>query len=226
MIRQDYILRMIEEFIRVLSRIKSLKSDQLWQQAGGVIDDEFQRLVGTRAQAVLQMSDTELLAKVIQGEPTQAVHAKIRMLSTLLHQAGDVAMAQDRMEEGQACYLKGLNLLLGSLETSDTPAFPDFVPTVEAFVIALKGVALPLATQARLMQHYESVEAFARAEDMLASMLEAAPNEPKLLDLGIAFYRRLASRSDSALRAGNLPRVEVNDALTDLERRKSALVPS
>ncbi len=226
MIRQDYILRMIGEFIRVLSRISSLKSGQLWQQAGEVIDDEFERMVGTGAPAVLQVSDTELLAKVIQGEPTQAVHYKIRMLSRLLQEAGDVAMAQDRTEEGQACYLKGLNLLLGSLETSDTPAFPDFVPTVEAFVIALKGVALPLATQARLMQHYESVEAFARAEDMLASMLEAAPNEPRLLDLGLAFYRRLASRSDSALRAGNLPRAEVNVALTDLERRRSALVPS
>ncbi len=225
MIRQDYILRMIEEFIRVLSRIKSLKSGQLWQQAGEVVDDEFKRLVGTGAPAVLQMSDTELLAKVIQGEPTQVVQTKIRMLSTLLHEAGDVAMAQDRTEEGHACYLKGLNLLLGSLESSDTPAFPDFVPSVEAFVIALKGVALPLATQARLMQHYESVEAFARAEDMLASMLEAAPKEPKLLDLGIAFYRRLASRSDSALKAGNLPRAEVNEALTNLERRKAALVP-
>jgi len=100
------------------------------------------------------------------------------------------------------------------------------VPTVEAFVIALKGVALPLGTQARLMQHYESVEAFGKAEDVLASMLEAAPKEPKLLDMGIAFYRRLASRSDSALRAGNLPRAEVNEALADLERKKSALVPS
>ena len=226
MIRRDYILRMIEEFVRLLARIDSLKSAQLWHQAGEVIEDEFKRMVGSGAQAVSRMSDTELLAKVIQGEPTQAVHCKIRMLSRLLHEAGDLAMAQDKAEGSQACYLKGLNLLLGSLETPDTPAFPDFVPTVEAFVIALKGVALPLATQARLMQHYESVEAFGKAEDALASMLEAAPNEARLLDLGIAFYRRLASRSDSALRAGNLPRAEVSEALADLERRKSALVTS
>ena len=76
MIRRDYILRMIEEFIRLLTRINSLKSGQLWQQAGEVIDDESKRMVGTGAQAVSRMSDTELLAKVIQGEPTQAVHSK------------------------------------------------------------------------------------------------------------------------------------------------------
>jgi len=33
MIRRDYILRMIEEFIQALSRIRALKKDQLWSEA-------------------------------------------------------------------------------------------------------------------------------------------------------------------------------------------------
>jgi hypothetical protein len=43
-IRRDYILRMIEEFVQALARISALKKDRLWQEAAGVVDEEFQRL--------------------------------------------------------------------------------------------------------------------------------------------------------------------------------------
>src|SRR5215470_18049413 len=112
MIRRDYILRMIQDFCEVLSRIKALKKGQLWSEAGGTVDTEFQRLIGSGAEAVAQLSETELLARLIQGEPTQVVREKTLMLSTLLKEAGDVATGQDRREEGRSYYLKGLNLLL------------------------------------------------------------------------------------------------------------------
>ena len=51
MIRRDYILRMIEEFMQALSRIRSLKQDQHWQEAAGALDEEFNRLIGEGAHA-------------------------------------------------------------------------------------------------------------------------------------------------------------------------------
>src|SRR5215472_4544379 len=102
MIRRDYILRMIEEFMQVLARINSLKREQLWQEADSVIDEEFQRLLGSGAKAVLQLSETELLAKIIQGGPTQVLHQKAQLLTTLFNEAGEVAMAQNRIEEGRS----------------------------------------------------------------------------------------------------------------------------
>ena len=67
MIRRDYILRMIEEFVQALARISALKKDRLWQEAAGVVDEEFQRLIGTGAQAVARLTETELLARLIRG---------------------------------------------------------------------------------------------------------------------------------------------------------------
>ena len=221
MIRQDYILRMIEEFMQVLSRIASLRRGQLWREADGVLDTGFQRLVSAGAEAVSRMSETELLAKLIQGEPTQVVHHKALLLTTLLSEAGDLAVAQNRAAEGRACYLKGLNLLLETLARADDWELPDFVPKVEVFLDALQDSPLPLETQARLMQHYERVGAFGKAEDALYAMLEADPNEPRLLDFGIAFYQRLKSQADTSLTAGNLPRSELEAGLAELERRKS-----
>ena len=226
MIRRDYILRMIEEFIQVLARIDSLKKGQLWQEAVGVIDTEFIRLVGVGAQAVSQMSETELLAKIIQSGPTQVVHHKMRLLTTLLNQAGDIAIAQNRLEEGRACYLRGLNLSLEALAHSEASDFPEFVPKVEAFVIALQNYPLPLSTQARLMQHYERIGAFGKAEDALFAMLETEMDGPKLLDFGITYYQRLENQSDASLTAGNLTRAELNAGLAELERRKKGLTQS
>ena len=123
MIRRDYILRMIEEFMQALSRIRALKQDQHWQEATLALDEEFNRLIGEGAQAVARLTETELLAKLIRGEPTQVVHTKTLMITTLLKQAGDLASSQGELEASRACYLKGLNLLLHSLSNADVDEF-------------------------------------------------------------------------------------------------------
>lgn len=224
MIRRDYILRMIEEFFQALARIRGLKRGEQWQQAGGAVDEEFQRLIGAGAQAVSQLTETELLARIIQGEPTSAVKEKTLMLSALLKEAGDVAAAQDRPEESRSCHLKGLHLLLQTLASNDVIDCPEFVPQVDAFVAAL-GDGLPLATQAMLMQHFERIGEFAKAEDALFALLDAEPANAGLLQFGISFCQRLQNHRDDQLVAGNLPRLEVEAALADLRARQASLAP-
>ncbi len=216
MIRRDYILRMIEEFAQVLSRIKSLKRGQLWREAGVAVDEEFQRLTGAGAAAVAQLTETELLARLIQGEPSQVVRQKALMLTTLLKEAGELAAAQGRPEEGRASYLKGLHLLLETLAHHEAFECPDFVPRVEVFVTALGDKPLPLETQGRLMQHYELTGEFGKAEDCLFAMLEADPGNAALVEFGIAFCERLRGQSDARLAAGNLPRPELEAGLAEL----------
>jgi len=222
MIRRDYILRMIEEFFEVLSRIRSLKADQRLPEAGGVTDEQFRKMVGLDAKTALQLSETELLARIIQGEPSMAVREKTLLLSTLLKEAGDLATAQDRTEEGRALYLKGLHLLLETLGRSEVFECPDFVPKVEIFVAALSDAPLPLPTQAQLMQHYERNGEFGKAVDSLYGMLEAEPDHPGIVSFGIAFYERIQGQSDSRLAEGNLPRAELEAALGELRQRQQA----
>jgi len=223
MIRRDYILRMIEEFMQALSRIRSLKQDQHWQEAAGALDEEFKRLIGEGAQAVARLTETELLAKVIRGEPTQVVHTKTLLITTLLKEAGDMAWAQGQLEASRASYLKGLNLLLQSLANADADELPAFVPKVEIFATALQDSPLPLDTQALLMQHLERTCQFAKAEDALFVIVEAEPNDTQVLEFGIRFYERLRTQSDDSLIAGNLPRAEVEAGLAELRDRRDAI---
>jgi hypothetical protein len=220
MIRRDYLLRMIEEFIQMLARLQSLKQGQRWNEAGELLDDEFRRLVGDGAPAVARLSETDLLARLAQEGPTQLVREKTMMLATLLKQAGDVAVAEDRAEDGRQCYLKALHLLLEVLGREDVHVLPEFVPGVESLKQVLEGGSLPLRTHALLMQHHERIGEFAKAEDECFAMLDAEPGNERLVELGCAFYRRLLNQNDTALNEANLPRREVEEGLTELETRR------
>jgi len=75
-------------------------------------------------------------------------------------------------------------------------------------------------THAMLMQHYERTGDFAKAEDELFAMLDAEPDNERLVEFGCAFYRRLLAQSDTALNEANLPRAEVEEGLKELEARR------
>jgi len=220
MIRRDYIIRMIEDFVEALARIRALKGQGQHGEALILTEEEFKRITGIDSQALLKLSETELLARLIESEPLHAVREKMFFLTTLLKEAGDIAATEERMQESYACYLKGLHLLLGSLARSDALEQPEFVPKVELFVNAMDE--MPAQTYAMLMEHYERTGQFAKAEDALFAILEGDVNNDYALNFGISFYERLLGRRDTELVEGNLPRAEVETGLQELRERRVA----
>jgi hypothetical protein len=219
MIRRDYILRMIEEFTQALSRLRALKQGQRWAEAGDELDAEFKKLIGDGAQSVASLSETDLLAQLMQDGPTHLIRDKTLLLATLLTEAGDVATAENRETESRECYLKALHLLLDVLARDEVFECPEFVPKVEMLLAALRSTPLPVRTQAMLMQHYERAGEFAKTEDALFAMHEAEPDNHAIVDFGIAFYQRLLTHSNATLDAAGLPRAEVEEGLKQFQAR-------
>lgn len=218
MIRRDYIMRMIEEFIQALLRIRGLKKDERLADALVLTEEEFKRVTGLDSDAVLRLSETELLAKLIQSEPLHAVREKMLFLTTLLRETGDILTAEGRIKDGRACYLKGLHLLLDSLMRGEADELPEFVPKVDEFVAALEE--MPVQTRALLMEHYERTGQFGKAEDALFAIIEAEPSNSAAVEFGISFYKRMQGQSDTRLAEGNLPRAEVEAGLKELTERR------
>jgi tetratricopeptide (TPR) repeat protein len=221
MIRRDYIIRLIEEFVEALARIRDLKNERRTGEAALLTEQEFKRISGIDSESLLKLSETELLAKLIQDDALQSVREKIFFLTTLLKEAGDIAVAEGRTVESRACYLKGLHLLLDSLARANAFEQPEFVPKVELFVDALDEI--PLQTSVLLMEHYERTGQFAKAEDSLFAILDAEPENTAALEFGISFYNRLLGQTDSQLNDGNLPRAEVESGLAELHDRQTKL---
>lgn len=212
---------MLAEFFEVLSRIRARKQAQQWREAEGSVNEELQRLTGHSPEALLKLSDAELLASLIRGEPTLAVREKAGMVTALLKEAGDIAVAENRSRESIAFYTKGLHLLLDAAATGEPGEFYEFVPRVEVFVAGLADSPLQDATRARLMQHYERTGQYARAEDQLYELLDSHADSAAALDFGLAFYERLQSRTDAQLEEGNLPRSELVAGKQELTRRRT-----
>jgi tetratricopeptide (TPR) repeat protein len=218
MIRRDYFIRLIEAFGQEMARIESLKGEKKWDEAGGALDEQVKQMIGMDSAAALKLSETELLALLIQGETAQFVRERAWLLTTLLREAGEVAAAQDRLDEANAYYLKALHLLLRVLHQEDVFEFPEFVPRVEALVDSIDG-PLPIETEALLMEHYETTGQFARAEDALDKIIASDPNGRDTLDFALGFYERMQNQKDERLLVGNLPRAEVEAGLAELKKR-------
>jgi hypothetical protein len=218
MIRRDFIVRMIEEMGRALAQIRALRQGGRAEEAWEMVDEECKKFAAMGVKGILVLSETELLARVSEGQLAQTVHYRTLAVVTILREAGEIADGAGRSDEARAIYLKALHLLLGVLSQDDPAGFPDFVPKVEALVSALQGQPLPLETQSMVMRHYEATGQFGKAEDALYAMLEESGNDEEVVLLGRMFYERILRRSDASLGEGNLPRSEAQEGLAELRK--------
>jgi hypothetical protein len=215
MIRRDYLLRMIDQCVAALTRCAGLVLRGEFETARGELDQSMRTLSGLSVDEVAAMPESELLALLLRGEPTQMLRQRCMLVVALLRQAGDARAAEGRPADARACYLKALHLQLQiSLQEGPFEA-PEFVPRIEALVSALVSDSLPVQTTAALMQYYERSGDFGKAEDALYSIRESEELSPSLREFGIQFYERLARRSDTELELGNLPRSEVEAGLDE-----------
>ncbi|MGM0556372.1 MAG: DUF6483 family protein [Myxococcota bacterium] len=74
-------------------------------------------------------------------------------------------------------------------------------------------------SQINLISFHEQIGAFADAEDALWKALDVAGNHEDILRRGLAFYENCRKQADTKLEAGNLPRDEVEDGLSDIQQR-------
>jgi hypothetical protein len=218
MIRRDYILRMIEEFFRLLAQVKARKDRGEWREAKNALEEEARRLTGADLDALCTLSDTEILARLLRTGEFQIQREKAFMLARVFIEAAEVAeTGPAEAERNQRLRLKALHLLLQAALRGEEAEWPQFVPPIDVLAQDLKN-ALPVQTHALLMQHFERSGQFAKAEDSFYAALELFPDSPALRQLGVSFYQRLLAKSDTALEAGNLPRDEVEAGLKELDQ--------
>ena len=223
MFRRDYLLRQIEQFVAVLMKMTGLTKAGQWEEASSIVKSQFKALAGDDVTKLFQMTDTELIARLVEGDAGYGIQERIFMLARLFKENGDILKGQGRIEESDACYVKGLHLLLETVANDPTAPRPEFVPSIESFHTALRDSPLDFETNAMLMRHYEQAREYAKAEDALFDMLDTEPTNIELLEFGIGFYQRLLRLDDETLEVGNLPRAEVNAGLAELNQRKSEL---
>lgn len=83
----------------------------------------------------------------------------------------------------------------------------------------LSSFELPLDMDKKILKLYELANKFDKAEDMLFYMLRRTNNDGNIILEGMKFYNRLKEMEPEELINGNLPIEEVEDGISELERR-------
>ncbi len=214
-IRDDFIVRMLEQIAEVLERVVLGASAGAAQEAELVLGAAYQELTGSDRDLVAQLGTEQLLA--ILGAPLKFNRERGYVLARLLEADAEVQSYGDGdRSEVEVARLKALDLYLASAAADLQEE--DLDDRIDGMARALDDVFLPIGSSWRLFDHAVSRARFAVAEDLLFELLERLGADAELSRRGRDFYRDLSELSDDALRDGGLPRDEVDEGRRAFDR--------
>jgi hypothetical protein len=215
MFRDDYIMRMIRQLGQIYAYVLGMRQNGQYPLALISIDNAYRERLGLGSEAVAELSDVQLLALVRFGDAADSWREMGAFVAALLYSEAVILQEQEQPDDAAPRALLGLQLLL-ECELADELPLPDYAPPLDELLDLLQDYELPAKTRAALFTLLARDGHYARAEDMLASLLDERPADDGLLAAGITFYERLLDRDDADLVAGGLPRDEVLSALANL----------
>ncbi|MCE5221822.1 MAG: DUF6483 family protein [Clostridium sp.] len=103
--------------------------------------------------------------------------------------------------------------------TEDDETNPKYLDDAAEVAGELSNYEISLDIDKKILRLYELANKFDKAEDTLFYMLRKTNNDGSLILEGMRFYNRLKERELEELILGNLPLEEVEDGISELERR-------
>lgn len=209
MIRQDYLLRLIEQAAQALAHLLGLQAAGRQTQAGSVSGELAARWLGLSSEQLHALADDELIGHLQRWGSIAEFPLRLGLATSLLKADGDRLAAGSDQAGAVRARATALCLALRAHILNVAPELPDFTPGIKDLLVQLPFEHLPVPAAVLLMCYYEHLGQFGHAEDVLFALRQREGEASRLLDLGNQFYARLLRHTDSELKAGNLPREEV-----------------
>lgn len=182
------------------------------EEALGKLDEASKRSTGSGLQLLKALPDEQLVA-LLGGEGGLDA-GKALLLAELLNLAAGVY--DEQPDDGSSAGLssKALRLYLEAF-AADPELLEHYAPRLEGLEAKLSDYTLPAELERQRFAYYTRQGIYAKAEDSLFELLDRGEAE---LSSAEDFYRELERRSDAELRAGGLPREEVEEGLANVAR--------
>lgn len=213
MINRDYILRMIEQLSRVLSRALLKKDAKEYIEAVTEVKKAGKLFLGLNADAMDMLSDKDLLQLWQVGTDLDA--ERCALAAQLFKAEGEIYEDQGDEEKALASYLKSLSLLTETINFLKEKIPHELIESVDFFAEHLDITTLPFPLQQKVFTTYATIGRFGKAEDLLFEMIE---EDATFAEQGKRFYEQLLKHTDKELEQGNLPRAEVLESLAQLNK--------
>jgi tetratricopeptide (TPR) repeat protein len=215
MVNKDYILRIAERLGRELSILLGLRQRDKHEEALIYIDDLLLNMVGLTSRFINSLSEETLLQTL---SPLGILNINSCLwIAAMMRAEGEIYTDQQHESEAYYRYVKALHLYLAAIKQEPGIMDTEIPQQLEDLLLKLANYDLPSTTQTLLFTYYEYIGHYGKAEDTLFDLLETAPSDHALRNLGLAFYQRLQHKSLQDLTTGNLSREEVEEGLSKLQ---------
>lgn len=218
MISKDYIMRMIEQFTKILSRIIFNKENSNYEEARSEIENAFKNVLGFDYNITLVISHEDLL-KLLKFD-SEVNDAKCIVAAELLKKDGEILELMGNEKQSIKSYENTLFLYLEIFNNQKVKNLNDIEQKIESITDKLIEFNLSSDIKKSLVTYFEIKRNYGRAEDIIFDLFEAKESDNN--EFCKDFFTRLLLKDDRDLRDGLLPREEVIEGLKEFEMRKQS----
>jgi tetratricopeptide (TPR) repeat protein len=215
MLTEDYIMRMINQMVAVLTKLIGLKDAGQYQSAQQVIDQSLEQLLGLKPELLKHMDDSSILNLLTsQGELGTE---RLYILAELYRHEGDILIAQNRTQEAIFDYQRALSFYLQLPDDQKDQDSSKIKQKIIDLFIELENVNLPVEILYQLFDFFERNGEFAFIEDVIAKLLKSPEARPHIIPDIITYYEQLLESSEWEANSGGLSRAQAEQKLEMLK---------
>ncbi|MDD5528801.1 MAG: DUF6483 family protein [bacterium] len=169
MIKEDYILRMIERLSVAIARVLKLKEVHQYQEALVIIDETFQQLFGLHSKTINSLPAESIIELLQLNTPEEA--QKCFWIASLIKEEADIYESQKDFQISESKYLDSLELYLKGIACGNDAIISDYVPKIKEVADKVKKYTLSDKDRDRLLGYYSEIENYPEVKDLLLSLL-------------------------------------------------------
>lgn len=208
-------MRMIEQLVKVLSKILLNKKTENYEEAFKNIDSAFKNIIGLDYNLISSLSVKDIISLLGIYKDDGSESIKYIIIARLLKEGIEIKKLSNSEELISIYdYQKILHLYLeGILNNQDQEtSLAEYYSDVKVVVKEIDD-DIPEDIRFKLFQFYEFIGEYNKARDELFKL--RAVSYPNIKDEGTKFYRNLAKLSDRDLQRGNISKNDVAKGLAE-----------
>lgn len=215
MLTEDYIMRMINQMIAVLTKLIGLKNAGQYQEAQQMIDQSLEQLLGLKPNLLRNMEDESILNLLTsQGELGSE---RLYLLAELYRHEGDILKAQSRDAEAVLDYQRALNFYLQIAAKQADQESSQLNQKIGDLFTELENIALPIEILYQLFDYFESRGDRVLVNNVITKLLNSPEVDAQIITNIIKYYEKLLESGELDASSGSIERAEVEDKLVRLK---------
>lgn len=158
MIRQDYIMRMIEQLVKVLSKIFFNKKEENYEEAVKNIDSAFNSILGLDYNLLNTLSENDIISLLSISKNDPSVNIKYIIIAKLLKERKEMEnLINDGNHVSVSDYQKILSLYLEGILNNKNEEIDlhEYYNDVKEIVKKIDDNKLPRDTKLKLLEFYD-----------------------------------------------------------------------